>query len=642
MMMNFKILFILLFMGYLTSSAFAMITGPEVIIQCPDSSDVVKESTLISGNTRGGTQWSDGYSYYPMLPRSPAITRCGDKGKFFWISEANQLGEIDRWKTQEDNIIPTEWKEAEYVRWLTEEEYLEAIATGLGNTREKMLHLRMEAWWSANSASRLYPLLQKFIKRALSKRKSLQEIIKQPSLEQGEDELFPFIIRDYPEIIKAEFLRQLGRFEEVLTIPLPEKLTRISHWIHELAKQHHSDASLSSIPSPFSQPSPAKENLEQLIKLLKVEDKNELLMKVEALRQLGRFQEASQILLKTNFPKEMTRFTNWMHNLIAHQNRWVRKLFEKLDSKASAKKICISTTQLPFEQCQTLIALFNITKEFIWNINDSPCTWEGITCHAGQVTEIRLQQEGILQQELFPPLEALSHLETIHLERVGLTGNLPDFEKLSRLKTINLSRNLLKGSIPTLTTLTQLQELNLAGNQLTGPIPKLTTLTQLQNLNLAGNQLNGSLPNFTSLKNLQELNLFGNEFQGYFPDLTGLRNLRIVDISVNHLNGPIPELTTLTQLQELNLFFNQFNGFLPDFTGLKNLRELNISGNHFCGEISYHQFPITQLSSFLIMHNHLTTSDPQMIAFLNKNDSAWKSTQTPCPDNLENKSVRKK
>jgi len=67
-------------MGLLAVPSWATTFGPDIIIQCPNSDKVIKKATLMSGNTMGGRIWSDGYSVYPMLPRSPEITRCGDDG----------------------------------------------------------------------------------------------------------------------------------------------------------------------------------------------------------------------------------------------------------------------------------------------------------------------------------------------------------------------------------------------------------------------------------------------------------------------------------------------------------------------------------------------------------------------------------
>jgi hypothetical protein len=218
-------------MGLFAFSSWAMLPGPDMIIQCPNSDRVVKKATLMSGNTLGGRVWSDGYVVYPMLPRSPEITRCGDDGPFFWVSDAKELGEID------DSNVPDEWKQAKYIRFLTEAEYLEAIE--MGRTQEEKLYLRLLAWRAANDP-----------------------------LRQNE-------------------------------------------------AQH----------SPFLPGSKARKNLEQLVKLLSVTEPNQRLLKTEALRQLGRFEEALKIL-QAPFPKEFTKVVDWMRRLVKERDSLVRELFK--------------------------------------------------------------------------------------------------------------------------------------------------------------------------------------------------------------------------------------------------------------------------------------------------------------------------
>lgn len=224
-----------LLMGLISFSSWAMLPGPDIIIQCPNSDQVVKKSTLRSGNTIGARVWSDGYAVYPMLPRSPKITRCGDHGPFFWVSDAKELGEIAYWSNKN---VPDEWKQAKYIRFLTEAEYLEAIEMGMGKTQDKNFYLRLLAWWAANDPLRQNEAQQnKTAKKSpfllgSKARKNLEQLVKLLSLTDPNQ-----------RIMKAEALRQLGRFEEALKIlqaPFPKKFTKVVDWIRSLVKKRDS------------------------------------------------------------------------------------------------------------------------------------------------------------------------------------------------------------------------------------------------------------------------------------------------------------------------------------------------------------------------------------------------------------------
>jgi uncharacterized repeat protein (TIGR01451 family) len=180
--------------------------------------------------------------------------------------------------------------------------------------------------------------------------------------------------------------------------------------------------------------------------------------------------------------------------------------------------LCTKQTDIPQNQCEALVALYNNTDGEKWSDSAtnnwmsttiSPCNWAGITCANKQVTEIVRSNQ-------------------------NLTGSLPD-----------------------LSALTGLQVIDLDGNNLTGEIPTLTQLTALQKIELSNNQLTGSIPDLTALNNLQELDLHSNQLTGDFPDLTGLSNLKILNLNRNQLRGQIhPSITSLSKLDTVYLGYN--------------------------------------------------------------------------------------
>jgi hypothetical protein len=126
-----------------------MTPGPSSVLQCPDSDAVVLQQSLVSGNNFGATYWSDGESWLPMMPKFPQITRCGDAGGFFWMEDAVVLGRIEI-----GSGTPIKaWENAAPVRFLSEEEYLDALAAGAATTAKRELQLRILAWRAANDCA---------------------------------------------------------------------------------------------------------------------------------------------------------------------------------------------------------------------------------------------------------------------------------------------------------------------------------------------------------------------------------------------------------------------------------------------------------------------------------------------------------
>ena len=250
---------------------------------------------------------------------------------------------------------------------------------------------------------------------------------------------------------------------------------------------------------------------------------------------------------------------------------------------------------IPAAEREALITFYNSTGGNQWTSNNgwlgavgTECSWFGITCIEDDVT-------------------------VIELENNGLTGSIPsELGQLSQLLALELDFNQLTGSIPSeLAQLSQLQDLDIDNNQLTGSIPhELGQLSQLKWLYLDNNQLTGKIPSeLGQLSQLQELKLYSNQLTGAIPsELAQLSQLQDLDIDNNQLIGNIPgELGQLSQLQWLYLDNNLLTGNIP--TELKNLIllvELDLS------------------------ENCLSTTDPELITFLNGKNSGWENQRDDC------------
>lgn len=222
---------------------------------------------------------------------------------------------------------------------------------------------------------------------------------------------------------------------------------------------------------------------------------------------------------------------------------------------------------------EALMTLYNETNGNEW-INNSNwgtqdvCTWYGVTCENGRVTELNLSNNN-LNGCLPAQLCNLTFLESLELDRNQLIGHIPqELGNLTFLKRLDLSRNQLIGHIPReLGNLIDLERLFLGHNHLVGSIPsELGNLTKLTTLLLWNNKLEGNIPPaFGNLPALIFLILENNNLEGTIPpELGNLNNLEWLYLGNNNLEGSIPpELGYLANLIQLELQTNRLEGCIP-------------------------------------------------------------------------------
>ena len=277
---------------------------------------------------------------------------------------------------------------------------------------------------------------------------------------------------------------------------------------------------------------------------------------------------------------------------------------------------CADVTEIPQAECEALATLYystngtNWTDNTDWLATNTPCSWYGVVCDGGYVTQLNLQVN-------------------------QLSGNIPaELGNLEHLTYLNLFVNQLTGTIPAeLGNLTQLVLLRLDVNQLTGSIPaELGNLTQLTFLSLQLNQLSGSIP--AELGNLTQLTSLGfdyNQLSGSIPaELGNLIQLIGLGFGSNQLSGNIPaELGNLTQLTGLYLNSNQLSGSIPAELGnLTQLTGLYLNNNQLSGEFPTSVINLVNLTT-LTFDCGLTSSDPAVIAFLNEKSPGWQCVPNP-------------
>jgi Leucine-rich repeat (LRR) protein len=311
---------------------------------------------------------------------------------------------------------------------------------------------------------------------------------------------------------------------------------------------------------------------------------------------------------------------------------------------------CAAVTEIPSTECDALVTLYNSTdgddwtRNSGWLENNTPCSWYGVTCGGGQVSELSLDWNK-LTGTIPSQLGNLTNLTELDLGRNSLTGTIPSqLGNLTNLEFLYLNSNGLTGTIPSqLGNLTNLEILYLSGNELTGTIPsQLGNLTNLESLYLSLNSLTGSIPSqLGNLTNLESLYLYNNSLTGSIPSQLGnLTNLTGLFLYGNSLTGSIPsQLGNLTNLTELILSWNSLTGSIPSQLGnLTNLWELWLNDNELCGEIpvelkNLSNIPLPdEIEDYLyLIKNHLTASDSELRAWLNRHNPSWERFQTPCP-----------
>ncbi len=229
---------------------------------------------------------------------------------------------------------------------------------------------------------------------------------------------------------------------------------------------------------------------------------------------------------------------------------------------------CTGVNQIPIAECAALVALYNSSNgtnwadNSGWQVTNTPCTWSGLDCTDGHISQINLIYNE-LTGTLPPELGDLSHLSALGLWGNQLHGPIPaELGKLSELGFLDLSGNLLTGSPPAeLGELKKLRVLSLAHNQFGGPIPSAWgKVASLESLDLSYNRFDGPVPaELGDLVHLTQLRLSHNQLNGAIPDTLGnLSQLYELDLSYNQLSGPIPE--SVTHVDQCILWGNQLEG----------------------------------------------------------------------------------
>jgi hypothetical protein len=218
-----------------------MIPGPIEILGCPNCGELASQETLISGNYLDAVYWTDGKVQAPMMPESPIITRCFSCGDYFWLSEAEKVGYIEKSNHTKQGQIPQEWLNAPFVRFLVEEEYLE-VAEKVNDNPEMEIDLRLMAWRAANNVLRNpFPAeLRPYIRHRDEQQQNMHRLL---------NILKPHSPQEVLTI--AEIKRELHCFDDALhdlNVEMPEECVDFAMLMRNLAGKK--DGIVARLPKP--------------------------------------------------------------------------------------------------------------------------------------------------------------------------------------------------------------------------------------------------------------------------------------------------------------------------------------------------------------------------------------------------------
>ncbi len=144
---------------------------------------------------------------------------------------------------------------------------------------------------------------------------------------------------------------------------------------------------------------------------------------------------------------------------------------------------CSDVSEIPFAQCQTLMDLYessngeNWTNNEGWNVGNTPCSWYGVECTDGNITNISLETNN-LSGTISNSLNGLTGLETLVIgNNQGITGNFSDISQLSNLYHISIGNTNINGTLPAnIIIATSLRKLGVSETQLGGELPDFNQL----------------------------------------------------------------------------------------------------------------------------------------------------------------------
>lgn len=185
-----------------------MIPGPILVYQCPDTGKQIFARSICSGNTFGATYWTDGHMDAPMLPDEQPFLISPHSGNLHWVEDLVLVEKVDFFN---NNLTMAEIEKTHPgALWAWEESLMEAVLNHLEShanlTPKREEILRIFAWHLSNDPVRQDPPGDAI---------RTQEM--QANMEKLE-QILTHANQPDARLMRAELLRELGRFEESLAL----------------------------------------------------------------------------------------------------------------------------------------------------------------------------------------------------------------------------------------------------------------------------------------------------------------------------------------------------------------------------------------------------------------------------------------
>jgi hypothetical protein len=200
-----------------------MIPGPIYIYKCPHCGNILRNDSLLSGNTFGAKRYSDGRIIAPMLSENPDLTKCKQCHTFFWLSKLIEIGSIDYSARKERTNISYEWRYAKNAEFLNISDYFKALAQGLAENKGEEIYIRKKIWWAYNDRIRNSENIFKSKndeKRWADNVNKLLALLDKTNVNE--------------QIMRAEIHRNLGNFEQCIEIL--QSIDKDLGWVTEILK----------------------------------------------------------------------------------------------------------------------------------------------------------------------------------------------------------------------------------------------------------------------------------------------------------------------------------------------------------------------------------------------------------------------
>ena len=173
-----------------------MILGPQLIKKCPSCTNLIKEDSMVSGNTFGATFWTDGKREALMMLDKDLLIICPHCQAYLWSDNLEVVAEIDLFTKESDDfdyakhgITPSIKQYANFIN----SEKIDLV---------KLRYLRLQIWWAGNDIRRENPELRQMSPLEVDNLQALIVLLAEHGADQSSI------------VMKAEVLRELGQFDE--------------------------------------------------------------------------------------------------------------------------------------------------------------------------------------------------------------------------------------------------------------------------------------------------------------------------------------------------------------------------------------------------------------------------------------------